>query len=177
MEHVELQAFWKLLKPEVVSWAVAEHEGRRSICPLGWTMRTSGSPPMMAISVAPTRFTHGLIEAAGAFVLAYPGRELAQVTLDLGTRSGADGDKFTEAGLTARPAQHVAAPLVEECIANLECRLVDRFTTGDHTVFVGEVLAAWARTEPGPLLCLVGDASGFETLLEDRRYRFGVVRQ
>jgi flavin reductase (DIM6/NTAB) family NADH-FMN oxidoreductase RutF len=177
MEHIELRDFWKLLRPEVVSWAVAEHDGRRSICPLGWTMRTSGSPPMMAISVAPARFTHGLIEAAGAFALAYPGRELAQVTLDLGTRSGADGDKFADAGLTARPALHVAAPLVEECVANLECRLVDRFTTGDHTIFVGEVLAAWARPVPGPLLCLVDDASGYETLLEDHRYRFGVVRR
>ena len=178
MEQVDVQAFWKLLRPEVVVWAVAEHAGQRSICPLGWTMRTSGTPPMMAISVAPSRYTHALIEAAGAFVLAYPGRELAQATLFCGTNSGRDTDKFTQAGVTALPAGQVQAPVIPECVANLECRLVEQFTTGDHTVFVAEVLAAWVHARPGPLLCLVDVSAGYETLLvEEGKYRFGVVRE
>jgi flavin reductase (DIM6/NTAB) family NADH-FMN oxidoreductase RutF len=177
MQEVDVQAFWPLLKPEIIVWAVAEHEGLRSICPLGWTMRTSGTPPMMAISVAPSRYTHGLIEGAGSFVLAYPGRELAQATSICGSRSGRDTDKFGEAGVTTLPARHVQAPLIAECVANLECLLVDRLTTGDHTIFVGEVLGAWTQASAGPLLCLSEDAAGFETLLEDARYRFGVVRR
>jgi flavin reductase (DIM6/NTAB) family NADH-FMN oxidoreductase RutF len=176
MKELDVAAFWRLLKPEVVAWAVAEHEGKRSICPLGWTMRTSATPPMVAISVAPSRFTHGLIEGSGAFVLAYPGRELAQATATFGSRSGRDVDKFEKAGVTTLPARQVAAPIVAECMANLECRVVDRFTTGDHSIFVGEVVAAWAQEEPGQLLCLVDDSAGYETVLEDERFRFGVVR-
>jgi flavin reductase (DIM6/NTAB) family NADH-FMN oxidoreductase RutF len=176
MKELDVAAFWRLLKPEVVTWAVAEHEGRRSICPLGWTMRTSATPPMVAISMAPSRFTHGLIEGAGAFVLAYPGRELAQATATCGSRSGRDVDKFAETGVTTLPARQVPAPIVAECVANLECRVVDRFTTGDHSIFVGEVVAAWAQEDTGKLLCLVDDSAGYETVLQDERFRFGVVR-
>ena len=177
MKELDVASFWRLLRPEVVAWAVAEHEGRRSICPLGWTMRTSASPPMMAISVAPSRFTHGLIEGAGAFVLAYPGGELAEATQSCGSHSGRDVDKFAHNGLTALPAGRVVAPVIAECVANLECRVVARFTTGDHSIFVGEVAAAWAQEDPGPLLCILDDADGYETVLADDRFRFGVVRR
>lgn len=176
MDELDVQAFWPMLKPEVVTWAVAEHGGRRSICPVGWSMRTSGAPPMMAISVAPARYTHELIEESGAFVLAYPGRDLARATLFCGTNSGRDTDKFAKAGVTTEAARHVRAPLIREAVANLECRLVDRLSTGDHTAFVGEVVAAWTHERPGPLLCLADGSSGYETLVEDERFRLGVVR-
>jgi flavin reductase (DIM6/NTAB) family NADH-FMN oxidoreductase RutF len=54
--------------------------------------------------------------------------------------------------------------------------VVDRFTTGDHSVFVGQVVAAWAQEDPGKLLCLVDDAAGCDTELQDERFWFGVVR-
>ncbi len=176
MKELDVASFWGLLRPEVIAWAVAEHEGRRSICPVGWTMRTSVSPPMMAVSVAPSRFTHGLIEGSGAFVLAYPGRDLAGATQYCGSHSGREVDKFAQTHVTALPGRHVAAPVVAECVANLECRVVDRFATGDHAIFVGEVVAAWAQDRPEALLCLVDDAVGYQTVLADERFRFGVVR-
>lgn len=176
MKERDVATVWRLFRPEVLAWAVAEHDGQRSICPVGWSMRTSATPPMMAVSVAPSRFTHGLIEGAGAFVLAYPGRDLAQATQYCGSHSGRDVDKFEQAGVTALPGQRVAAPVIAECEVNLECRVVDRFSTGDHSIFVGEVVAAWAQDEPGSLLCVVDDSAGYETLLEDARFRFGVVR-
>lgn len=135
-------------RPERIVWAVAEHDGRRSICPLGWKMNTSSSPPMMAISVAPGRFTHELISGSGEFVLAWPGADLAEATMLCGTRSGRDLDKFKEAQLSALPATHVSVPLVGECIANLECRVAGQMTTGDHTIFAGEVLSVWVNEAP-----------------------------
>ena len=176
MMELDLAAVWRRVRPEVLAWAVAEHAGQRSICPVGWTMRTSLAPPMMAVSVAPTRFTHGLIEGSGGFVLAYPGRDLAQATAYCGTHSGRDVDKFARAAVTAVPGRRGPAPLVAECVANLECRVVDRITTGDHAIFVGEVLAAWGSEQPEALLCLVDESEGYETVLQDERFRFGVVR-
>ena len=163
-------------RPQRVSWAVAQYEGRRSICPLGWTMNTSISPPMMAISVAPGRFTHGLIDGSGEFVLAWPGEDLAEETLFCGTHSGRDVDKLAETGLAVLPADHVAAPLIEDCVANLECRVRGRLTTGDHTIFAGEVVGVWLSESPGPILCTVDRSSGYRFLLEQAGYRFGVVR-
>lgn len=178
MKKTETQTFWEHCKsPSRVVWAVAEHAGRRSICPLGWKMRTSGSPPMVAISVAPSRYTHDLISASGDFVLSWPGGDLADATLLCGTCSGRDTDKFARAGLTPLPAEKVGAPLVKECVANLECRLAGRLTSGDHTIFTGEILAAWIREKPEPLLCLTDRSAGYEILLEKGGYRFGVVRE
>ena len=130
-------------RPERIVWAVAEYKGKRSICPLGWKMNTSIAPIMMAISVAPSRFTHDLIVNSGEFVLAWPGEDLAEATLYCGTHSGRDVDKFTETGLTPLKGDHVQAPLIKECIVNLECRLSGQMTTGDHSIFAGEILSVW----------------------------------
>ena len=62
--------------------------------------------------MALSRFTHGLIEGAGAFVLAYPGRELAKATRYGGGHSGREVGKFAHTGVTALPGRRVAAPLV-----------------------------------------------------------------
>jgi len=164
-------------RPRRVAWAVAEYDGARSICPLGWKMNTSSHPPMMAISVAPARFTHHLIANSGEFVVAWPGEELARATMLCGTRSGRDIDKFTEAGLTPVAGKHVRVPLVDECIANLECRLVGQMTTGDHTIFAGEVLAVWLAEQPGNVLCIIDESSGYDFVYEQSGYRLGVVRK
>lgn len=178
MKQVSLSECKKLIaRPERIVWVVAEHDDKRSICPLGWKMNTSISPPMMAISVGPARYTHDLIANSGEFVLAWPGEDLAEATMLCGTKSGRDIDKFAEAGLTPAEAEHVGAPLVEECIVNLECRLVDQLTSGDHTIFVGEILGGWIREEPGRVLCSIDESSGYDFLLEKGGYRFGVVKR
>ncbi len=164
-------------RPERVVWAVAEHAGRRSICPLGWKMNTSHAPLMMAISVAPARFTHGLISGSGEFVLAWPGEDLAEATLYCGTHSGRDVDKFRQTGLTPLPAKYVRAPLVKECVANLECRLAGKLESGDHTIFVGEILAVWVHEEPKRVLCSIDESGGYDFLLEGKGYRFGAVKR
>ena len=164
-------------RPARVVWAVAEHNGKRSICPLGWKMTTSISPPMVAISVAPTRFTHDLILNSGGFVLAWPGENLAAATFFCGTNSGSDVDKFKEMNLTPLKSEYVEAPLIKECIANLECRLTGQLTTGDHTIFAGEILNAYINEIPKRLLCLIDNSSGYDFILEKSGYRFGVAKK
>ncbi len=164
-------------RPERIVWAVAEHAGRRSICPLGWKMNTSGSPWMMAISVAPTRFTHDLIAKSGEVVLAWPGEDLAEATLWCGTHSGRDADKFQVCGLTPLRGERARAPLVAECVANLECRIVGQLTTGDHTIFACEVLTAWIHEQPRRLLISIDESAGYDFLLAKAGYRFGSVKR
>ena len=122
---------------------MAQHEDRRSICPLGWKINTSQLPIMVAISVSPRRFTHDLNANSGEFVLAWPGDDLAEETCFCGTKSGRDVHKFKAQGLTPLAGAFVRPPLVKECIANIECRLVGQMAPGDHTIFAGEVLAVW----------------------------------
>ena len=69
MNTIETAELWKQAsRPALVTWAIAQHEGQRSICPLGWFMRTSFAPPMVAVSIAPARFTHGLIAGSGEII-------------------------------------------------------------------------------------------------------------
>lgn len=164
-------------RPERIVWAVAEYDGKRSICPLGWKMNTSFSPPMMAVSVAHTRFTHNLIVKSGEFVLAWPGEDLAEATLFCGTCSGRDVDKFKETGLTPLKGEYVQAPLIKECIANLECKLGGQLTTGDHTIFVGEILSVWVNESPKRILCSIDNSTGYDFILEKKGYRFGTVKK
>ncbi|MCX8082282.1 MAG: flavin reductase family protein [bacterium] len=178
MQKADVQTFKGLCgRPERIVWAVAEYEGRRSICPLGWKMNTSFSPPMMAISVAHTRFTHQLIVKSGEFVLAWPGEDLAEATLFCGTTSGRNIDKFKETGLTPLKGDYVKAPLIKECIANLECKVRGRLETGDHTIFAGEIVAVWVNENPERQLCSIDTSSGYELILEGKGYRFGVVKK
>ena len=148
-----------------------------SICPLGWHMMTSSNPHMVAISVAPPRFTHELISQAGEFVLAFPGEDQAEVTLDVGTRSGRSYDKFIAHNLTTIEGDFCQTPLIAGCVANLECRVVGRLETGDHTIFAGEVLQYWQSSDNRRPLLVVDDLGGYEQLLKGGRYQFGVVRR
>ena len=89
----------------------------------------------------------------------------------------ADVDKFEAMKLTALPGEHVKAPLIAECIANLECRVVGQLISGDHTIFAGEIVGVWTHERPQRLLCSIDHAGGYDFLLEDKGYRFGVVRK
>jgi len=69
--------------------------------------------------------------------------KMAQIVVGIGNCSGRDVDKFKRFGLTQAPAKCVAPPLVAECFANLECKVVDTHLVNKFNLFVLEVLKAW----------------------------------
>lgn len=142
MEEVDLRCYGLLFPTVVVLVTCTDSEGRPNIITLGWAMKTSGWPPMVAISVAPERYSHRLLEESGEFVLAIPTKDIVEKVHECGRVSGRDVNKFEAFKLTPIPAKKVRAPLIKECAANMECRIVAKITTGDHTLFVGEVVAA-----------------------------------
>lgn len=73
-----------------------------------------------------------------------PTMQIVDATLFCGRISGRDCDKFKEANLTPQPPRKINTPIIKECIAHLECKLHSQFTTGDHTIFVGEIVEAYA---------------------------------
>ena len=123
-----------------VTWDAANK--RADIIVLGWAMPTSHKPPMWAISVGHTRYSHKLLKETGEFVLAFPSSEMVEATKTCGTRSGRDTDKVKETGLKTLPAKKVKPPLIAGCPACFECKVKGTIETGDHTIFAGEVVAA-----------------------------------
>jgi len=109
--------------------------------------------------------------------LSRPARaDLAEATAYCGIHSGRDVDKFKQMNSTPLQASVIAAPLGKEAVCNLECRLVDQLDTGDHTIFVGQIIAAHLNDNPQKLLCLVPETAGFELILKERGYIFGIPK-
>ncbi|MCS7113822.1 MAG: flavin reductase family protein [Candidatus Bathyarchaeota archaeon] len=130
---------------------------RPNIITLAWAMPTSINPPLVAVSIAQRRHSHRLIEETREFVVNIPTIDILDATFHCGVVSGRDHDKFKEARLTPLPAKRVKPPIIKECIAHLECRLHSQFTTGDHTVFVGEIVEAYANKD-----ALIGEKYNLE---------------
>ncbi|MFB3888178.1 MAG: flavin reductase family protein [Candidatus Bathyarchaeia archaeon] len=137
--------FLRLLHPmHTVLVSCVGKAGKPNITTIAWAMPVSTDPPLLAISVAPQRHSHVLIEETGEFVVNIPTLEVLQATVACGTFTGRSFDKFKKAGLTPIPAKRVKAPAIKECVAHLECTLESQFSAGDHTVFVGRIVAAYA---------------------------------
>jgi flavin reductase (DIM6/NTAB) family NADH-FMN oxidoreductase RutF len=111
---------------------------------LTWIMPASINPPLIAISISPTRYTHQLIQETGEFVINIPTIDIIDAVFFCGAVSGIKCDKFKETGLTPLQARKVKLPIIKECIAHLECKLKNQLTIGDHTVFIAEVVEAYA---------------------------------
>jgi flavin reductase (DIM6/NTAB) family NADH-FMN oxidoreductase RutF len=145
---VALSSSLRLLHPmHTVLVSCIGKTGKPNIITLAWAMPTSISPPLIAISVKPTRHSYDLIRATKEFVVNIPTVDILNATLLCGRKSGKQHDKFKETGLTPEPAKKVKPPIIKECVAHLECKLHSQFTTGDHIIFIGEIIEAHANKE------------------------------
>ncbi len=172
--YEETLPLWK--HPERVVMAVCRKPGGgANVITLAWKMRTSFRPPMVAISVGLTRYSHELIESEREFVLAVPGKGMAEAALFCGTRTGRGIDKFAGAGLTPLPARVVKAPLIAEAAVNLEFRVSGSLLTGDHTVFAAEVVNSWVSARPEPVLLSISDDPRFAALARGKSHLLGTI--
>jgi flavin reductase (DIM6/NTAB) family NADH-FMN oxidoreductase RutF len=170
-ETIPVSNFHHLLHPYNTSLVTCcDTEGRPNIIAIAWLIPVSVNPPLVGMSIRPTRHSYGLIQATGEFVVNVAAYEIAQQVLFCGRQSGRDVDKFAATGLTAGQAQRVRPPIIEECIAHLECRAVQDVEAGDHRLVVAEVLAAYTR--PGVLDDGLYDLGRVHPLLHLGRNRF-----
>jgi len=138
-----------------------DENGKRNVMTIGWCMLTSVDPFEVAVSVCKDRHSHLLISRSREFTLAFPTGEMKEQVLYCGSHSGRDVDKLTKSGLKWKPGEKVKSPLVDGCNANLECKVIGEMDTGSHTIFVGEIVAAYIadRAQKG-LYCLDGRRYG-----------------
>jgi flavin reductase (DIM6/NTAB) family NADH-FMN oxidoreductase RutF len=143
--QVNITIAYRLLHPmHTVLISCVGKTGKPNITTMAWAMPTSNNPPLVAISLAPGRHSHTLIEESGEFIVNIPTLEVLQAVYACGSLTGRSFDKFRKVNLTQMPAKRVKAPAIRECIAHLECEVKDKITTGDHTIFIGKILEAYA---------------------------------
>jgi len=130
--------------PEHVVFVIScDSSGRPNIMPAGWCMIASGKPPMLATAISQANYTHELIRETGEFVIAFPNEKMGELIRQTGSCSGRDVDKFSKFKIETVKSKHVRPPLLQDAVACFECILKGELTTGDHTIFAGEVLASY----------------------------------
>ncbi len=143
--------------PEGVVIGIAKDpQGKCNPISLGWSMITSGSPPMIAVSIGLRRYSLEAFRDAGEFVVAFPSEHQERETMLFGTKSGRDTDKLAEADAGTQPAGKIDCVLLSDAVANFECKLVSEHQTGDHVIFVGEVVCSHVHEPPLNRLYSVG---------------------
>jgi len=153
MKLTELStAYAKVHLPAKVALAFTQKpDGDYNMITLEWFMRTSIQPPMFAISVGPSRFSHDCLEENRFFNLVFPSQEMKSVCSLSGSKSGRDIDKFAETGVKHIPGKLRKLPVLTDAVAVFECEVVTQVRSGDHTIYVGEVKQSWMNEE-GELL-------------------------
>ena len=143
MESLELSRAFTLIEPGPVVLVTTNDGQKNNVMTITWTM-VLDFEASFAITTGPWNHSYAALRDTRECVLAIPTVDLIDTAVGIGTLSGADTDKFAKFGLTALPSQHVQAPLIKECVANIECRVVDIIE--QYSIVLLEGVAAYVDT-------------------------------
>jgi flavin reductase (DIM6/NTAB) family NADH-FMN oxidoreductase RutF len=134
---------YRLLEPGPVVLVTTAARGRTNIMAMSWHMMMEFDPPLVGCVISGRHFTFDLLRASRECVINIPTSALAKEVVGCGNTSGRKTDKFALFGLTPEASSTVKAPRIEECYANLECRVADTKMVARYNMFVLEVRRAW----------------------------------
>lgn len=137
----------RLLQPGPLALLTSQHRADVNVMTLAWLLPVSLDPPLVGIAIHPDRLTHEYVSKSEFFALNIPNLDLLSAVHRCGLESGRQGDKFVSSGLTPVDANELDLPLVDECVAHIECGVIDRASWGDHDLFIGEPLVVAANDE------------------------------
>ncbi|MDR2340489.1 MAG: flavin reductase family protein [Deltaproteobacteria bacterium] len=118
-----------------------------NIMTAAWGGILCSDPPLLGVSVRPTRMSHDGILNHRAFTVSFPSVQLALQTDFAGLTSGRQVNKFARSGLTPVKSPLVDAPYVEQAPVIAELRLFKTVELGTHTLFVGQIMDVKADPE------------------------------
>jgi flavin reductase (DIM6/NTAB) family NADH-FMN oxidoreductase RutF len=152
--NLPLSQVYRLLEPGPVVMVTTSQKGRANIMTMSWLTMMDFEPPLVGCVMSDLNFSFAALKATKQCVLNIPTVELARQMIGCGNTSGRRTDKFEKFRLTAAPAARVAPPLIAECYANFECKVIDARLAAKYNFFILEVVKAWidrARKDPRTL--------------------------
>lgn len=158
MKRMQLSKAFTLMESGPIVLVTTNNGGRNNIMTISWTM-VMDFTPLFAITTGPWNYSYAALQKNRECVISIPTVDLLDQVVGVGVCSGTDTDKFKKFALTPVKGQHVTAPLIKECIANIECNVVD--IVKKHNIVVLEGVAAYfdnSRKEKR-MLHAVGDGT------------------
>jgi flavin reductase (DIM6/NTAB) family NADH-FMN oxidoreductase RutF len=140
MKKMEIEKAFTLMEPGPVVLITTNDGKKNNIMTISWTMVLDFTP-MFAITTGAWNYSFAALRKTKECVISIPTVDLLDKVVGIGTCSGADTDKFDEFKLTPVKGAKVKAPLIKECLANIECNVVD--IVKKHNIVVLEAAMAY----------------------------------
>jgi flavin reductase (DIM6/NTAB) family NADH-FMN oxidoreductase RutF len=139
MRELKLSRAFTLIEPGPVVLVTTHDGSKNNVMTISWTMVLDFAP-VFAITTGGWNYSFAALRTTRECVIAVPTVDLLDRVVGIGTCSGADTDKFAKFKLTALSGKVVKAPLIAECLANIECKVADIIRK--HNIVVLEAVAA-----------------------------------
>ena len=140
MHPMKMSRVFTLIEPGPVVLVTTRDGNKNNVMTISWTMVLDFTPAF-AITTGAWNYSFTALQRTRECVIAIPTVDLLDRVVGIGTCSGADTDKFAKFKLTAVLGKLVKAPLIKECLANIECKVVDLIEK--HNIVVLEAVAAY----------------------------------
>lgn len=151
MLKITLSNSYRLLNHGPTVLVTTAHSNQINIMAAAWNMPLDFDPPKIAIVIDKNTYSRELIEASGSFAINVPCRAQAEMVVKVGSSTGREligkmpDNKFSSFDIPTFAAEQIAAPLVEGCVAWLECKVISEpHIQNTYDLFLGEVVAAYA---------------------------------
>ncbi len=144
MKELPLHKAFQLIEPGPVVLVTTNSGRKKNIMTISWHM-VMDFTPQIALVTGPWNYSFQALMRNKECVIAIPTVDLSAKVVGIGACSGSDTDKFEKFALTPLKARSVKAPLIAECLANIECRVIDHIKK--HDIFVLKAAQAWIDTE------------------------------
>ncbi len=143
MRDLPLSRVFRLIEPGPVVLVTTAGKGGPNIMTMSWHMMMEFVPPLIGCVIGPWDFSYKALRATRECVIAIPTVDLTSKVVEIGNCSGKEVDKFSVFGLTAKPGKLVQAPLIAECLANIECKVADTRMANKYGLVILEGVKAW----------------------------------
>jgi flavin reductase (DIM6/NTAB) family NADH-FMN oxidoreductase RutF len=140
MEEFQLSKAFTLMESGPVVLVTTNDGKKNNIMTISWTMVVDFTP-QFAMTTGPWNYSFAALRKTKACVISIPTIDMLDTVIGIGTCSGVDTEKFDKFKLTPVMGEHVKAPLIKECLANIECNVVD--IVKKHNIVVLEGVAAY----------------------------------
>ena len=145
-KSLPLSKVYQLMEPGPLVMVTTSANGNPNIMTMTWHMMVDFVPPLIACVMSDRNYSFNLLKKTKECVINIPAAQLAPIVVGVGNTTGAKVDKFKKFGLTPEAATKVNVPMISECFANLECKVVDMSMTTKYNIFILTVVKAWITT-------------------------------